>query len=78
MNSIKFDYITIYRVELIYMRNEGMKDKEIGEICNEKEKTVNKWFTAGTQPKANVIELLEKRYFKREKLLIDKLRNPTY
>lgn len=76
MLGIKVENMTIYKAELIHMRNDGMTAKKIGEILETNENMVQNWFDRGSQPKTKFIAILEERYFKRENQIITALRNP--
>jgi len=80
--GIGFKNMTIYRAELIHLRSDGKTDKEIADLISKRSEieitqdAVNKWYTRESQPKACVIELLEEWYFKRERNVIERMRNP--
>lgn len=76
--GIKFKEMTIYRAELIHLKNDNIKAEEIAKILNTNREAVYKWYNKQTQPKASVIEKLENMYFEREKRKINELRNPKY
>lgn len=63
--GIKLTYITIYKAELIHLKNDGKTYKEIAELLDTKLSTVSHWFDKESQPKSNFIFELEKLYFKR-------------
>ena len=65
MLGIKFDYMTIYKAELIYLRRDGIKYKDIALLLDVNYTTVCNWFIKQSQPKVTIIDKLEKMYFKR-------------
>jgi len=76
LNGITTKTITIYRAELIHLRNEGMTSKKIASLLNTKITTVDNWFNKGSQPKDVIIKKLEQMFLERELKLLKKLRNP--
>lgn len=65
-NGIRFKHMTSYRAMLVHMRNDKISANEIAIKINEMSKdikvngsTVENWFTRGTQPKDEIIEILE-------------------
>jgi DNA-binding transcriptional regulator YiaG len=76
LNGIKVKKMTIYRAELIYLRNEGLTAKEISSLLNTKSSTVENWYNKGSQPKDEIIEKLEEMFLQREINLIKKFRSP--
>lgn len=75
--GIKFKTMTIYRAELIHLRNDGLQIKQIGKIFNVKETMVQNWFSKNAQPRDEIIENLEKLYFERQRERELILREPT-
>ncbi len=76
INGVATKKMTIYRAELIYLRNEGMTAKEIASLLNTKDSTVENWYNKGSQPKDEIIERLEEMFLEREINLIKKFRTP--
>ena len=74
--GIKVNNMTIYKAELINLRNDGLNLKEIAEILDAKEDNVGRWLSREAQPKPEIIVKLEKLYFMREAKTIATLRNP--
>lgn len=77
INGINAKIMTIYRAELIYLKNEGMTSNDIASLLNTKTTTVENWFSKGSQPKDTIIEKLEQMFLNREINLIKKFRKPT-
>ena len=69
MLGIKFIHITIYRAELIYLRKDGIKYKDIALLLDVNASIVPNWFNKQSQPKEIIIDKLEDMYFKRLGLL---------
>jgi len=65
MNGVSFDSLTVYRIELIHLKNDGHSDKSIAQhlssLCglHVTKDNVNKWFIRQSQPKEQIIEALE-------------------
>ncbi len=57
--GIKFDFMTIYRAELIHLKNDGNSSKDISIILDVPVNTVNNWFNKSSQPKDKIIEKLK-------------------
>jgi len=81
--GIRFDYMTNYRAELIHLKNENLSYKEIAMrinavSCNNEtnEAVVQTWFTRGTQPKDEFIEILENWLQTRVFTKVSELRRP--
>jgi len=64
--GIKFKTMPTYKAELVNLRNDGMSIKEIAILLNEPVSKAYHWFQ-DIQPKSDVIQKLERLYFKREK-----------
>lgn len=77
MLGIKVDNMTIYKAELIHMRNDNLTAEKIAKELNTSASMVQNWYDKGSQPKAKFICMLEKRFFERENGIVKKLRNPT-
>ena len=69
--GIKVKYMTVYKAELINLRNDHKSIKYIANLVGKKEDTVGRWFTREAQPKKEDIEILEYNYFKRVGVKID-------
>jgi len=76
MIGIKVENMTIYKAELIHMRNDGLTSRKIAEILGANEGMVQNWFDKNSQPKNKFIAILEEKYFEREKIIIEELRSP--
>ena len=83
LNGIGFKYMTNYRAMLVHLRNNKHSAKQIAFMINDVSceikvngSTVENWFSRGTQPKDEIIEILEN--WLHDKILDDvqKTRNP--
>ena len=59
----KVEHMTIYKAQLIHMRNQGLTTKEIGKILETNSTTVENWYCKNSTPKDNIIAKLEKMFF---------------
>ena len=80
--GIKFNKMTIYRAELLNLKNDGLKLKQIAELLGESGVTnLQNWYTKGYQPKDHIIEKLENMFFIRcqreHHKVLNKLMNPV-
>jgi DNA-directed RNA polymerase specialized sigma24 family protein len=64
--GIKINALPIYKKELIYLKNDGLSYKEIGEILNINNNIVGTWYYRNTKPNETIIEKLENLYLKRK------------
>jgi len=64
MNGLGFKIITVYRAELIHLKNDGFTAKKISKILNEPITKVQHWYK-GSQPTDKIMEKLEDMYLKR-------------
>ena len=76
MLGIGAKHMTIYRAELINLKNDGLKVREISNLLEESEAKINNWYNKEVQPKDIIIEKLEKLYFIREDKIRNRLRSP--
>lgn len=67
--GIKAEYKPNYKKELIMMKNDGLKCKEIARIVNERTCVIYSWFSRCTRPNDRIIEILENRYLNRKKIV---------
>lgn len=65
--GIKAEYKPNYKKELIMMKNDGLRCKEIARIVSEKPCVIYSWFSRATRPSDRIIEILENRYLNRKK-----------
>lgn len=64
--GIKVNYMTIYKAELINLKSDGLKYKDIALIVGDSEDNVGRWITREACPSNRVIEILEHLYFERQ------------
>lgn len=60
--GIKFEYMTVFHIELIYLRNDGLKYKDIAKMLGSSADNVCRWITREARPSNAVIEKLEHLY----------------
>jgi len=85
INGIGFKYMTNYRAMLVHLRNEKFTAQEIANKLNGISKDikvssliVDTWFNRGTQPKDEIIEILEELLSQKIFESVKKARNPEY
>lgn len=63
--GIKLSFITVYKAELVYLKNDGLKLEQIAVLLDDKANNVGHWLTREACPNNRVIALLEKMHFER-------------
>jgi cAMP phosphodiesterase len=69
--GIKFNCMTVYRAELIHLKNDGKKSRDISIILDVPITTIDNLFNKSSQPKENIINKLEALYLERKNMNID-------
>ncbi len=69
--GIKFEKMIICRAELIHLKHDGMRVKDIALLLATKDTTVYNWYSKQSLPNDDIIEKLESLYLKRIGIKID-------
>jgi len=73
MKNIEEKKMTLFKMEILNMQEDGMKNKQIANLINEniilkreiKEKQISEWIRLNQSPNYEIIEFLEKRFLER-------------
>jgi len=68
--------MTIYKAELINLRNDGLTSQKIADLLNIEKSKIDNYFVKDSIPKDETIVKLENLYFERVNKLLEKARNP--
>jgi predicted transcriptional regulator len=68
--------MTIYRAELTHLELEGKTPKDVAKMLAVEKETVDDWYDGKSQPKDEIMVILEAMFFKREEDMLRKESNP--